>query len=141
MAQQTGRLLLIKMGNGAAPEVFTNVCGFRARSFSLSNNEVDTTVPDCDDPGSVVQKTSVPGIADRTFSGSGLFDNDAVGKAVADAARLGTVLNYQVIVPGYGAFEGPYIITDFQFSGEMEGNMDFSATFKPSGALTFTAEA
>ena len=139
MAQQTGRLLLIKKEDTPASGTFTSVCGFRARSFNLSTNEIDTTVPDCADPGAVVQKTSVPGIADRTFSGSGLFDNDAVGKAVADAARLGSVLNYQVVVPGYGTFEGPYIITDFEFSGDMEGNMDFSATFKPSGALTFTA--
>lgn len=139
MAQQTGRLLLIKMGDGGTPEVFTAVCGFKARSFSLSNNEVDTTVPDCNDPGGVVQKTSVAGISDRTFSGSGLFDNDAVGKAVADAARLGSINNYQVIVPGYGSFLGPYVITDFQWSGDMEGNMEFQATFKPSGALAFTA--
>jgi TP901-1 family phage major tail protein len=139
MAQQIGRLLLIKHGNAASPEVFTSMCGFRARSFSMSSNEVDTTVPDCDDPGGVVQKTSVPGISDRTFAGTGLFDNDDTGKAVADAARLATVSNYQVIVPGYGTFQGPYIITDFQWSGEMEGNMEFQATFKPSGALTFTA--
>jgi TP901-1 family phage major tail protein len=141
MAQQVGRTLLIKKGDGADPEVFTTVCGFKARSFSLSNNDVDTTVPDCDDPGGPVQKTSTPGIADRTFQGSGFFDNDAVGKAVADAARLGEVHNYRVVVPGYGTFEGPYIITDFQWSGDVEGSMEFSATFKPSGALSFTAES
>lgn len=141
MAQQVGRTLLIKKSNGDSPETFAIVCGFKARSFSLSSNEVDTTVPDCDDPGAVVQKTSTPGIADRTFTGSGLFDNDAVGKAVADAARLGEVHNYQVIVPGYGYFQGPFIITDFQWSGDMEGNMEFSCTFKPSGALDFTAES
>ena len=139
MAQQTGRLLLIKKEDTPSSGTFTSVCGFRARSFSMSTNEVDTTVPDCSDPGGVVQKTSVPGIADRTFTGSGLFDNDAVGKAVADAARLATALNYQVIVPGYGTFEGPYIITDFEWSGDMEGSLEFSATWKPSGALTFTA--
>ncbi|MBN9010811.1 MAG: phage tail protein, partial [Rhizobiales bacterium] len=83
MAQQKGRLLLIKMGNGADPEVFTSVCGLRSRSFSLSNNEVDTTVPDCDDPGAVVQKSSTPGIQDRTFQGAGLFTNNAAGKALA----------------------------------------------------------
>lgn len=141
MAQQKGRLLLIKMGDGADPEVFTSVCGFRARSFSMSTAEVDTTVPDCETPGNVVQKTSTPGIADRTFSGSGLFDNNVTGKAVADASRLGSENNYEVVVPGYGTFSGSYIITEFEWSGEMEGNLEFSATFKPSAALTFTAEA
>lgn len=141
MAQQIGRLLAIKMGDGADPESFTYVCGFKARTFKLSANSVDTTVPDCNDPGAAVQKTSVAGIVDREFSGSGMFDSDAIGIAVADAARLAEVHNYEVIVPGWGTFDGPYIITAFEFTGAAEGNMEFSATFTPSGALNFTAEA
>lgn len=141
MAQKLGRTLVIKRGNGLSPESFVYTCGFRSRNFSMSVNEVDTTVPDCADPSLAVQKTSIGGIVDRTFSGSGLFDNDAVSKLVADDARLARVTNYEVTVPGYGAFKGPFILTDFQFTGDMEGDMEFSVTFKPSGALTFTAEA
>lgn len=140
MAQQTGRLLLIKAGDGADPEVFTNVCGFRARSFNLSANEVDTTVPSCTSPGDIPQKTSTPGILDQSFSGSGLFDNDVAGKQMLDDARQGNVRNYEIVVPGYGTFTGPYGIFDLELSGEMEGNMEFSATFRQTGAVTFEAE-
>jgi TP901-1 family phage major tail protein len=140
MPQQKGRELLIKMGDGASPQIFSTICGITTRSFAMSSNEVDTTIPDCDDPSAVVQKTSTPGIQDRTFQGSGKFVSGAAGTALADAARLGEVHDYQVIVPGYGQFQGPFIVTDFQWSGDMEGSMDFSATFKPSAALAFTAE-
>jgi len=45
--EQLGRLLLIKLGDGASPgpEVFTNLCGLKDRSFDLSANSVDTTKP------------------------------------------------------------------------------------------------
>lgn len=140
MAQQIGRTLLIKSGNGADPEVFTNICGIRTRSFSMSANEVDTTTPDCDNPGNLPQKTSAPGILDQSFSGSGLFTNTDAGKQMLDDARTGTARNYRVVVPGYGTMEGPYAIFDMELSAEMEGDLEFSATFRQTGALTFTAE-
>ncbi|MBA5779496.1 phage tail protein [Stappia sp. F7233] len=140
MAQQKGTLLLIKVGDGGSPETFDNLCGITTRSFNMGTNEVETTVPDCDDPGGVVQRTVVAGVRTQTFSGSGLFDNRAVAKRAVDAARLGVPINCQVIVPGYGMFEGPWIISGFEFGGESEGNMSFSATFSASDLLTFTAE-
>jgi len=140
MTNQIGRELLIKAGDGGSPELFSNVCGIRTRSFNLSANEVDTTVPDCDNPGNLPQKTSAPGILDQSFSGSGLFTNTAAGKQMLDDARTGTGRNYQVVVPGYGTFEGPYAIFELELSGEMEGDMEFSATFRQTGPLVFTPE-
>lgn len=140
MSQQKGRLLLIKVGDGGTPtEVFTNLAGLRTRSFNLGVNEVDTTVPDTDNPENVVQRTVTSGVRTQTFSGDGLFDNVAQSKTAVDAARLGTPLNCQVVVPGYGTFEGPFIISGFEFSGDMEENLGFSATFSASDTLGFTA--
>lgn len=141
MAQQLGRSLLIKIGDGGSPsETFTNLCGFRARSFNLSANPVDTTVPDCATPSNAVQRTTVPGIVNREFSGSGLFDSDAASAVLMGHVNAATVFNAQVIVPGYGTYEGSWMCSNFEFSGEMEGNMEFTATFMAADALTFTAE-
>lgn len=140
MAQQIGRALLIKAGDGASPEVFTNICGIKTRSFNMSANEVDTTVPDCDNPENPPQKTSAPGILDQSFSGSGLFTNTAAGKQMLDDARGGVTRNYQVVVPGYGTFEGPYGVFNLELAGELEGNLEFSATFRQTSPGTFTAE-
>ncbi|WP_234836899.1 phage tail tube protein [Sinorhizobium meliloti] len=49
--QQLGRSLLIKIGDGNTPEVFSNLCGLKTRSFNMSANEVDTTIPSCTNPG------------------------------------------------------------------------------------------
>lgn len=140
MPQQKGRLLLIQLGNAAEPEVFTNLCGITTRSFNLSANEVDTTMPDCANPGGPVQRTVEPGIVNRTFSGSGKFVSGAQTAAFMTHVREATIFNAKVLVPGDGTYTGPWMVSEFEFSGEMEGNMDFSSTFVAAGPLTFVAE-
>lgn len=139
--QQLGRLLLIKIGDGATPEVFTNLCGIKTRSYNLSASEVDTTIPSCTNPGGPVQKTSRPGISNRTFSGSGNFVSSVASKAFVSKVINNEQFNAQVVVPGVGTFEGSWMVTDFSFSGDVEPNMEFSATFVAADVLEFEPEA
>ena len=139
--QQLGRTLLIKIGDGADPEAFTNLCGLKTRSFNMSSNEIDTTVPSCTNPGGPVQKTSRPGISNRTFSGSGNFISSATSKVFMDHVRASEAFNAQVVVPGDGTYEGSWMVTDYTFSGDVETNMEFSGTFVAADVLEFTAEA
>ena len=139
MTQQTGRALLIKV-EGNTPGQYVTACGFLARSHSINNNMVDSTVPDCVTPTNKVDENTVYGIQSQQFTGSGKFDNDAVGKQVANAALNQTVLVAEVIVPGWGSIVGNWNVENFSFSGEVEGNLDFEATFRLKGTGTFTAE-
>jgi predicted secreted protein len=138
--QQLGRLLLIKLGDGANPQQFDPLCGIKTRSFSMSANEVDTTIPSCTNPGGPVQKTSRPGTSARTFTGSGNFVKNAKSKYFLDKVRASEAFDAQVTVPGDGTYEGSWMVTDFQFSGDVEPNMEFSATFVAASVLEFTAE-
>ena len=141
MAQQQGRELVIKRESDT-PGTFVFVCGIRTRSMSISNAQIDTTVPSCTNPGGPIVATAQPGRQTINFSGDGLFDSAEVGVQVADDARLQRVTNYQIIIPGYGTYEGPFMVGDFEFSGEMEDPLGFSATWVPTdaGLLDFTAE-
>lgn len=139
--QQVGRLLLIQIGDGATTEVFSNLCGITTRSFNMSANEVDTTIPDCANPGNTPQRTAEPGIKNRTFSGSGKFVKSANSTTFMTHVNDATVFNAKVIVPGLGTYTGSWFVSEFEFSGEMEGNMDFSATFVAAGPLAFEVEA
>ena len=138
--QQIGRLLLIKIGDGATPEVFAPLCGLQTRSFNMSANSVDTTIPDCENPAATPQKSGEPGIKNRTFTGSGKFVAGANSSAFIQHVTDATKFNAQVIVPGLGSFTGPWFVSEFEFSGEQEGNMDFNATFEAAGALEFETE-
>jgi predicted secreted protein len=106
----------------------------------MDTTEVDTTIPNCEDPGGPVQKTSEPGISSRTFSGSGAFVSGTVSKLLLDHVRASTTFSAKVIVPGDGTYTGLWFVSNFEWSGEVEGNMEFSATFNAADALTFEAE-
>ena len=141
MGQQLGRLLLIKIVTAISPRTTENLCGFRARTFNLSANEVDTTLPDCVNPGGPVQRTVRPGVSQRTFAGSGLFVSGTVAALVMGHVRAGTTFEADVIVPGDGTYSGMWMAANFEFSGEMEDDLAFSASFSAAGPLSFTAEA
>ncbi|QGA55865.1 phage tail tube protein [Brucella sp. 2280] len=138
--QQIGRLLLIKIGNGESPEVFNNLCGLTTRSFNMSANEVDTTTTNCQNPEETPQRTAEPGIKNRTFSGQGQFIAGSNNTAFVQHVNDATKFNAQVVVPGLGSYTGPWFVSEFELTGEMEGNMTFNATFVAAGALTFEAE-
>lgn len=138
--QQTGRLLLIQIGDGGSPETFNNLCGIQTRSFNMSANDVDTTIPDCTNPGDTPQKTGVPGIKNRTFSGSGKFVSSAAQTTFMGYVTDAVAFNAKVVVPGLGTFSGSWYVTDFTLNGEQEGTMGFDGTFMAAGALSFVAE-
>lgn len=137
--QQTGRTLLIQIGDGADPEVFTNLCGLKTRSFSLSANEIDTTVPSCTNPGGPVEGTSRPGISKKTFTGAGAYMSSTAQKAFNTHIVNATVFNAKIIVPEFGTFTGPYFVTNYELDGDVENNMGFNASFVPAEAATFVA--
>ncbi len=138
MSQQPGRTLLIKRGDGASPEVFSNVCGIATRSISINNNEIDVTVPDCSTPGNKVLANTAYGIQKLEVSGDGKFTSVDGHKNVASDALNQATGNYQVVVPGWGTFEGAVMISSYKVSGETEGDADFSIALTLNG-FTFTA--
>ncbi|MCI0999204.1 phage tail protein [Ochrobactrum sp. C6C9] len=142
--QQIGRLLLIKIGDGnttPGPETFNPLCGLKTTSFNMSANEVDTTVRDCANPAATPQKTAEPGIKNRTFTGNGKFIKSDETAVFVQHVINATKFNAQVVVPGMGTFTGPWFVSDYELSGEDEGNMDFSGTFIAAGVLDFEIEA
>lgn len=142
MPSQLGRTLLIRIGDGATEaETFSNLCGIKTRTFNLSANEIDTTYPDCENPAAAVQRTARPGVVNRTFSGSGTFVSGGTQAILMGHVRAATIFNAEVVVPGEGEYAGPWMVSEFEFEGDMEDDMQFSATFSAAGPLTFTAEA
>lgn len=139
MTQQVGRTLLIKRGDAASPEVFSTVCGVTTRSLSLNNNEVDVTVPDCSTPGNKVLAETAYGIQTLEISGEGKFESTTGHVSVSNDSLNQATGNYQVVVPGWGTFEGAAFIGSYELSGETEGNMDFSISMRLNG-FTFVAE-
>lgn len=140
MAKPKGRLLLIKIGDGAGTEVFTVLCGLITKTVTINNNEYDVTTADCTTPGGALW-TEVQGGAKRiSITGNGFFKDEAA------EARLHTVVsaddpicNFQIIFPDLGTWQGAFFIGSVAFTGEQENGMTFDISLASSGVCTFTA--
>jgi len=136
MTAQDGLSFLLKVGDGASPEVFTTVGGFRANSLTLDRETVDTTTKTHTDKW---RRRSNFGLRQASISGEGLFEDSASEETVRANFFGSDVKNWQVVVPGFGTFEGAFIINSLEYQGPQNDAVAYSIGLESAGALTFTS--
>lgn len=148
MAKQKGRQLLVKIGDGADPEVFATLCGLTTKTMTVNNNAYDVTTADCTTPGGQLWREVQTGMRSVNVSGNGYFEDSAteellrasaVGTGESDTADA--VASFQVIVPDFGTFEGAFHVDSLEFGGEQENGVTYSLSLSSSGPVSFTAAA
>lgn len=140
MPQVQGRALLLQLPTGGSP-AYSNLCGLLARSFKIANEVIDVTVPDCTTPTGKLLYDGVYGTQQITISASGKYVDNANTETFLTAIVGQTATTARIIVPNYGTFTGSILVSDYETSGEMTGNMDFSAEITFIGTVTFVAAA
>lgn len=140
MAKQLGRALLVKIGDGASPEVFSNLCGLNSKAMTINNSSIDVTTPDCSTPGGALWTETLNGLKNVSITGDGFFEDSA------SELRMNTVAmaadnscNFTVTVPAFGTYAGAFRIASLEFGGETEGGVTYSLSLESTGAVTFTA--
>ncbi|MFK4622569.1 phage tail tube protein [Bradyrhizobium diazoefficiens] len=124
---------LIKLGNGAAPEVFSAPCGLNSRGFSRTAATNDTNVPDCDNPDApswlerdVVslsgQMTGSGVVADEDFDIWNSWFESGVSKTVH--VTLGT-----------RTWQGKAILSKLDITAQRGQRVTFSATLDSDGEI------
>ena len=129
-----GRSFLLKLGDAASPETFTAIGGIQTKSLSINNNPVDVS----DDSAGYQKMLPDGGIQSMEVSGSGIIKTNTEMAALVAAAVARTEKNYQ-LVSGFGdTFEGTFVISSFQRTGNHDGAETFSITVMSSGSITYT---
>lgn len=136
MAMQAGRDLLLKLDDPTNPGTFITVAGLRTTSLRLSSSETDAT--HADSTGRWRELLAGTGVKRLTVSGSGVFKDDASDAAVRDVALQQATPDWQLILPDFAQFEGPFMISDLTWSGVHDAELRFSMTLASAGALTVT---
>lgn len=137
MAAQKGKDILLKIGDGADPEVFTTVAGLRARTISLNARSVDAT--DSDSAGRWRELLAGAGVRQASVSGAGVF-RDAASDALIRAAFFAQSADtWRLIVPDFGTLEGPFLVAALEYAGEHEGEATYAITLASAGQVGFTA--
>jgi len=135
MTAQRGKDMLVKIGDGAAPENFTTVAGLRTRTISLNAREVDITHSESNGWRELLAGA---GVRQVSLAGSGVFLNDAAADQIRAAFFAGIAPNFELTAPGLGTFSGPFLIANLDFAGDHDGEATFSIALASAGAVSFT---
>jgi TP901-1 family phage major tail protein len=134
MSSQRGRDLLLKIGNGGAPETFAVIGATRLVTMTLGNQLVDTTAMD----GSGTQTIQPDaGLQALEVTLEGLFKDAAAEEALRQSAFSRTIVNYQLLFPNGDVLTAAFAIADYRRSGSFEGLENFSVTLVRSGEGSF----
>ncbi|MBV9548272.1 MAG: phage major tail protein, TP901-1 family [Alphaproteobacteria bacterium] len=136
MTTQRGRDLLLKIGDGAEPEVFTTIAGLKAKTLAFNAGSIDVTNADSADGW---RELMAGGVKSATLSGAGVFKDAASDAALRGAFFAGSAPNWQVVIPSFGTVEGPFRLTALQYDGPHDGEVKISLSLASAGALSFTA--
>jgi hypothetical protein len=139
-----GVKLVLKVGDGADPEVFTAKCSINAArgiTFSSTTNEFPDI--DCADPDAVswvlTEKTNLS----AKVNGAGLSNTPDVSDFF-DWLTSPDSVNCQVVldVPsadGGVIFEGAFHLTEFALTGDRGGKVENTIALASDGAITSVA--
>lgn len=143
MGKQNPDLFLLKIGNDAEPVVYARLCGLNTRTFTVGGQEVDVSTIPCDDSATNAWRETMHGLRTMSVSGSGFFESKDQTVQLLNAKMTGNgVVNFQVIVPGLGTFEGPFLVGDLGLGAELDGGaVSQDIALSSSGEITFTVEA
>jgi TP901-1 family phage major tail protein len=136
MSAQRGKDLLIKIGNGGAPETFTTVAGLKATTLSFNSTHIDITNADSTEEW---RELLASGVKSAAVSGSGVFRDAASDAALRTAFFAQALTNYQLVIPHFGTITGPFKIASLQYEGPYDGEVKISLSLASAGALTFSA--
>ena len=137
MSGQKGRDVLIKIGDGADPEVFTTIAGIRAKTISLNARTVDGTSGES--PEAWRELIAGAGVKSASVSGAGVFKDAESDASIQQAFFAQAITRFRLIIPDFGALTGPFLVEALDYSGDHDGEAAFAITLASAGALTFAA--
>ncbi|MAU53833.1 MAG: phage major tail protein, TP901-1 family [Roseovarius sp.] len=136
MAVQNGKDLLIKVdltGGGS----FQTVAGLRATRVSFNAESVDVT--SLESAGGWRELLAGAGVKSASLSGSGIFRDAASDARMRQIFFDGEMPDFQVIIPDFGAIEGPFQVTAIEYGGTHDGEATYEVALASAGQLSFTA--
>ena len=133
----SGRKLLLRIGNGASPEVLSVRCSFNGdRAISFEAATTDEMDVDCDNPTAVGWMVSTVDSKSATVSGAGRVKSQDV-PFFFDWYDSGEPRTAEVDVDdGTVVFEGQLLLTNFTINGGETGSATADMAMRFTGPVT-----
>lgn len=129
---------LVKIGDGASPEVFTAPCGLTSKGFNQTANTQKTAVPDCSNPDLPADNSTGVDTIDRSISGSGVLATEAftTWQAWFDSSASKNVRIYPMGASG-GYYSGAFVLTQFNMSVDRGQKVNVEVAMEADGHVTW----
>ena len=137
MAGQKGRDILLKISDGAGG--WATLAGIRASRIQLSAALMDAT--SADSPEAWRELLAGAGAKTAKVTGRGVFKDAASDARMRAVFFAGEAPDWQFILPDFGTLEGAFQVSELSWSGEHDGEAEFSVTLESAGLVTFEAAA
>lgn len=139
MAQPTvlvGTKLLILVGDGATPEVFSQPCGLTTRGIDFSASTNTTLIPDCDDPEAPAWEAKDVNGLSAQVTGSGVMAVESFD-TWNDWFQNGEANNVQIKLDdsALGYWAGAFILSALKYSGTRGQKVNVDITLVNTGAV------
>lgn len=134
-----GSKLLIQLGDGATPEVFSAPCGLTSKGLTFTKRTNDVTVPDCADP-------ELPAWTERgvvslsaALSGSGILAMEALStwQDWWENTISGNVRILLTEATYGGWFAGKFHLTTFTMNGAVGDKVGVTVAFESDGPVVW----
>lgn len=141
---QAGELLILEIGNGAVPEVFTPTCTINTtRKVTFSSKSSTAEAANCTNPSFPAQTVREVMSTDLSFDGDGLADGPSLLALIQWNQGVGgvTVKNCKIIMNRSGANGGftisvPLICDSIEVGGARGEQQTFTGKWSQASAPT-----
>lgn len=137
MSVQSGRDILIRIGDGGDPPVFTAAAGLRLKTISLNARLIDVTHADSVDGWRELLDGA--GLKTCAVSGSGVFVDAAADARIRQAFFDRSCDNWQLVIPDFGTLTGAFQVAALDYAGRHDGEASWSMSLASAGPLVFEA--
>lgn len=132
-----GSKLLIKLGDGATPEVFSAPCALTTKAFNRSASVNEFNIGDCDTPDDPMWTERVVSALSSTLSGSGTLSQESLAAYEAffadpDGRNVQVLINW---ASSPDTYQGKYVMTTFNITGEQDGLIQVEIELQSSGVV------
>jgi predicted secreted protein len=118
------------------------LCTVTTKTLTETTEFDDATVPNCDEPGAVAARRSIPKMTAWSINASGIADAKSYKQLRADS-KSGVPLDLQILVAkpaaaGGGHWDGAVFFENLQIQSDNMGVIKFSAQMRGEGDLAWT---
>ncbi|MET0270329.1 MAG: phage tail protein [Sphingomonas sp.] len=132
MAAEKGSAFLLKMGNGAAPPVYSTVAGMRTTQAQINGEAVVVTSKDS---GGWRELLSGAGVRSVSVSAAGVFTGSTAEVRLRASALSGGLDDYELRFESGETLRGRFLVTRLDYAGDFNGERTYTLALESSGAV------